>query len=154
MRLLTTPLLFLTFLASSSIAGSIDTVAGTSQAGSSGDGGPASMALLREPFHCEFDRQGNLLIADAMAGKIRRVNLTSGLIATVAGDGSNGLGTDGARALEATIGTPYAMAVDTNGDLYIVDQKTPVVRKVDGKSGRISTFAGTGNKGYSGDGGP
>ncbi len=112
------------------------------------------MATLREPFHCEFDRQGHLLIADATAGKIRRVDLGSGFISTVAGDGSNGLGVDGAPALEATIGTPYAIAVDTNGDLYIVDQKTPVVRKLDGKTGRVSTFAGTGKKGFSGDGGP
>jgi sugar lactone lactonase YvrE len=153
MRASMIPLLFLACVTSTSIAGTIDTVAGTGQAGSSGDGGAASAARLREPFHCEFDRQGNLLVADAAAGKIRRIDLASGLIATVAGDGSNGLGFEGANALEATVGTPYAMAVDTNGDLYIVDQKTPVVRKVDGKTGRASTFAGTGKKGYSGDGG-
>jgi sugar lactone lactonase YvrE len=154
MRLLTTALIFLACLASSSNAGKIDTVAGTAQAGLSGDGGPAKDALLREPFHCEFDRQGALLIADAPAGKIRRVDLASGLISTVAGNGSNGLGVDSSPALEATIGTPYAIAADSNGDLYIVDQKTPVVRKLDAKDGRVSIFAGTGKKGYGGDGGP
>ena len=140
--------------AGSNFAGPIDTFAGTGRDGSAGDGGPATKATLREPFHCEFDRAGNLLIADAPAGRIRRVDLKSGVISTVAGDGSNGLGTEGAPATEATIGTPYAMAVDSNGDLYIVDQKTPVVRKVDGRTGRVSIVAGTGQKGSSGDGGP
>ena len=146
--------ILLALASNSTLAGTIDTVAGSGQPGSTGDGGPASAARLIEPFHCEFDRRGHLLIADAPAGKIRRVDLTSGRIDTVAGDGSNGPGGDGATALEATIGTPYAIAVDANGDLYIVDQKTPVVRKVDGKTGRVTTFAGTGNKGYGGDGGP
>ena len=141
-----TILLLLVALAPPAPSGSIDTIAGTGQPGSGGDGGPASSATLREPFHCEFDGKGNLLVADAAAGRIRRVDLASGLISTVAGDGST--------SSEATIGTPYAVAVDSNGDLYIVDQKTPVVRKVDGKSGKISTFAGTGAKGYGGDGGP
>jgi streptogramin lyase len=154
MRCSTFPIFLMFLAASSTFAGTIDTVAGTGQAGSSGDGGAARAATLGEPFHCEFDRQGNLLIADAAAGKIRRVDLGSGLISTVAGDGSNGLGTEGTPALEATIGTPYAIAVDTNGDLYVVDQKTPVVRKLDARTGRISTFAGTGKKGFSGDGGP
>jgi sugar lactone lactonase YvrE len=154
MRLLSTALFFLASLASSSMAGEINTVAGTTQAGSSGDGGPAKDALLREPFHCEFDRQGALLIADAPAGKIRRVDLASGLISTVAGNGLNGLGLDSTPALEATIGTPYAIAADLNGDLYIVDQKTPVVRKLDARDGKVSVFAGTGKKGYGGDGGP
>jgi streptogramin lyase len=147
-------LLLLVLLAGLSPAGTIDTVAGNGRPGSDGDGGLARLASLREPFHCEFDRQGGLLVADAAAGKIRKVNLADGLISTLAGDGSNGLGPDSAPALEATIGTPYAMAADANGDLYIVDQKTPVVRKVDGRTGRVSLIAGTGKKGYGGDGGP
>jgi sugar lactone lactonase YvrE len=146
--------LLLLILAGDSRAGSIDTVAGNGRPGSAGDGGPARAATLNEPFHCEFDRQGALLIADAPAGKIRRVDLASGLISTIAGNGSNGLGVDSTPALEATIGTPYASAADSNGDLYIVDQKTPVVRKLDAKDGRVSLFAGTGKKGYGGDGGP
>jgi len=135
-------------------AGDIETIAGNGRPGSTGDGGPARVATLQEPFHCEFDRQGALLIADAPAGKIRRVDLSTGLISTVAGNGTNGRGVDQAPALEATIGTPYALAVDTNGDLYLVDQKTPVVHKLDAKDGRVSVVAGTGIKGYSGDGGP
>jgi sugar lactone lactonase YvrE len=146
MRFSTPCLLLLANLASPCLAGTIDTVAGSGQAGSGGDGGPATSATLREPFHCEFDRRGNLLIADAAAGKIRRVDLGSGLISTVAGDGS--------ADSEASVGTPYAIAVDSDSNLYVVDQKTPVVRKVDGKTGRITIVAGTGQKGSSGDGGP
>ena len=147
-------LLLLASLSGPSLAGTIDTIAGTGQPGSSGDGGPARSAKLVEPFHCEFDREGHLLVADAPAGKIRRVDLASGWIATVAGDGSKGPGLDPSPALEGTVGTPYAIAADPNGDLYIVDQQTPVVRKLDHQTGRLSVFAGTGRKGYGGDGGP
>ena len=147
-------LLILGPLAAGSPADVIETVAGTGKPGSSGDGGLASAATLVEPFHCEFDRSGMLLIADAPAGKIRRVNLETREISLFAGDGSNGLGKPGMPARRATIGTPYAMAADANGDVYIVDQVTPIVRKVDGKSGLVSVVAGTGQKGSSGDGGP
>ncbi len=153
MRRLTPALMLLASLTGPTWAGTIDTVAGTGKPGSAGDGGPARAALLREPFHCEFDRQGALLIADAPAGKIRRVDLVEGRISTFAGNGLNGLGPASAPALEATIGTPYAMAADSNGDVYIVDQKTPVVRKVDWRDGRVATIAGTGKKGFGGDGG-
>ncbi len=141
-----TLLLLLVALIPPAPPGTIDTAAGTGQPGSGGDGGLASSATLREPFHGELDGKGNLLIVDAAAGRIRRVNLASGVISTVAGDGSTNP--------ETTIGTPYAVAIDLDGNLYIVDQKTPVVRKLDGKTGRLSIFAGTGTKGYSGDGGP
>ena len=147
-------ILLLALMAGPSLAGTIDTVAGTGKPGSGGDGGPARSATLIEPFHCEFDRLGRLLVADAPAGKIRIVDLVGGGIAAFAGNGSNGVGIDSSPALQATIGTPYALAADANGDVYIVDQKTPVVRKVDGKTGRVSTIAGTGEKGYGGDGGP
>ena len=122
-------------------SGRIDTFAGTGQAGLTGDGGPAKAATLQEPFHCELDGRGGLLVADAPAGLIRRVDLASGRIETVAGRSS-------------TIGTPYAVAIDPDGSLYIVDQKTPVVRKVDATTGRVSVLAGTGEKGSDGDGGP
>jgi hypothetical protein len=154
MKLLTTVLLWLAIAPELATAGNIEPFAGTGIPGTSGDGGPARLATLNQPFHCEFDHQGNLLIADAMAGKIRRVDRTSGVISTIAGNGSNGPSIDGSSALSTSIGTPYALAADTNGDLYIVDQKTPVVRKVDGKTGRIMVFAGMGQRGSAGDGGP
>ena len=147
-------LLLLAVLAGPSAAGDIDTVAGSGKSGSTGDGGPARLATLVEPFHCEFDRAGALLIADATAGRIRRVDLATGTITTLAGNGTNGRGPESAPAPEATVGTPYAIAVDANGDVYIVDQKTPVVRKLDGKTGLVTIAAGTGVKGFAGDGGP
>ncbi len=140
---LTTALALLAALASPLPAGTIDTVAGTGEPGSSGDGGPATSARLREPFACELDGRGHLFIADAADGRIRRVDLASGVIATVAGEGPG-----------RSVGTPYAVAVDEAGNLYVVDQKTPEVRKVEAGTGRVSDLAGTGTKGYSGDGGP
>ena len=121
----------------------IDTVAGSGEAGSGGDGGPAASALLREPYGCELDGRGHLFVADAADGRVRRVDLETGVISTVAGDGPG-----------REVGTPYAVAVDAEGNLYVVDQKTPVVRRVDGKSGAVSVLAGTGAKGFGGDGGP
>src|SRR5438309_12097659 len=108
----------------------IDSVAGSGDAGSSGDGAPATSARLREPFGSALDGRGHLYIADAADGRVRRVDLASGRIDTVAGD-REGRG----------VGTPYAVAVDEDDNLYVVDQQTPVVRKVDGKTGRVSIIA-------------
>lgn len=150
----TTTLILLACLAAPSAAGTIDTVAGTGEPGFGGDGGPAPAARLAEPFHVELDARGGLLIADAGNRRIRRLDLASGSIATVAGDGRGGLGGDGGPATSAPIGTPYAVAAGGDGDLFLVDQQTPVIRKVDGRSGRISILAGTGSKGSGGDDGP
>src|SRR4051794_27166364 len=125
-----TALVLLAALATPARSGTIDTVAGTGEAGSSGDGGPATAARLREPFGCELDGRGNLFIADAADGRIRRVELASGRISTVAGDSPG-----------RSVGTPYSVAVDEDGNLYVVDQKTPVVRKVEAGSGRVSVLA-------------
>lgn len=134
-------------------AGTIDSVAGTGKGGYAGDGGKASAALLNQPFHCELDPAGNLLIAEANNHCIRKVDLKTGVISTVAGKGQKGYGGDGGKATDATMNEPYAVVADANGDLYIVDRLNAVIRKVDGKSGMISTAAGNGQKGYSGDGG-
>jgi len=136
----------------------ITTVAGTGKMGFSGDGGKATEAQLNMPFHCDFDRAGNLYIADSDNNRIRKVDVKTGLIATVAGNGQKGSGDqssrgDGGSAIKAAVSIPYAVAVDANGDLYIVEQKTTFVRKVDGKTGIITTVAGTGKPGFSGDGG-
>ena len=135
-------------------AGQTETVAGTGLAGSSGDGGPGKLAALDQPFHCEFDPRGRLLIADAPAGRIRRLDLATGIIETVAGNGASGVLRNGTPAVDSPIGIPYAIAADRNGDLYLVDQGRPVVIKVEQATGKASVFAGTGQKGSSGDGGP
>jgi sugar lactone lactonase YvrE len=135
-------------------AGTIDTVAGDGTAGYTGDGGPAVKARLNQPFHCDSDGRGALFIADAFNHCIRRVDLKKGTITTVAGSGKKGYSGDGGPATKATLNEPYAVVVAPGGDLYIVDRLNACVRKVDGKTGVITTAAGTGKKGYSGDGGP
>ena len=134
--------------------GSIETVAGTGQAGYSGDGGQATAAGLDQPFHCDLDHERNLYIAEAANHCVRRLDLRTGVITTVAGRGRAGYSGDGGPATEATMNEPYAVQVDRNGDLYIVDRLNAVVRRVDAGTADISTVAGTGAKGYAGDGGP
>jgi len=118
--------------------GTIDTVAGTGAVGPIIDGVPAREAMLGEPFHCDLDTQGNLFIADATDHRIRRVDAKTGLVSTVAGNGRAGTDGDGGPATDARIDTPYAVAVDRDGDLYIVQQRGRAIRKVDKLTGRIS----------------
>lgn len=134
--------------------GHIYTVAGTGDPGYEGDGGPASNALLREPFMCAFDPQGNLYIAEATNHCVRLVVKESGIITTVAGIGVEGYSGDGGPAVNSTFNQPYSLQVDANGDIYIVDRLNAAIRKVDAATGIITTVAGTGEVGYSGDGGP
>lgn len=133
--------------------GTISTMAGSGEAGYDGDGGAASAARLNEPFMCAFDRQGNLYVAEAMNHCVRRIDAHSGVITTVAGTGELGYSGDGGPATRATLNQPYALDIADNGDLYIVDRLNAVIRKVDAGSGMITTVAGTGTSGPSGDGG-
>src|SRR5262249_8398953 len=132
----------------------IDTVAGTGKAGYSGDGGPATKARLNQPFHCDLDSDSNLYIAEAFNHCIRKVDLRTGVITTVAGTGKKGYPGGGGPATKATFNEIYAVAVDTDGSLYVVDRLNAVIRRVDGRTGLVTTVAGTGTKGYGGDGGP
>jgi len=131
----------------------IETVAGTGKAGHTGDGGKAVQATLNQPFHCDLDGSGHLYIAEANNHCIRKVNLKDGIITTVAGSGAEGYDGDGGPATKATMNEPYAVAVDGSGDLFIVDRLNAVIRKVDGKTGTMTTVAGNGKKGFAGDGG-
>lgn len=133
--------------------GKIETIAGTGQAGYSGDGGKGTQAQLNQPFHCELDGRGNLYVAEAFNHCIRKVNLRTGVITTVAGNGQKGFSGDGGKATAATMNEPYAVVADEHDNLYIVDRLNAVIRKVDGKTSVISTIAGNGQKGYSSDGG-
>jgi hypothetical protein len=134
-------------------AGVIDSVAGTGKPGYSGDGGPATQATLREPFHCELVGE-QLYIAEAFNHCIRKVDLKTGQISTVAGTGKKGYSGDGGPATKATFNEPYAVVASPEGDLYIADRLNAVIRKVDGKTGLIHTVAGTGKKASGGDGKP
>ena len=131
----------------------IYTFAGTGEAGYTGDGGPASDALMREPFMCAFDDVGNLFVCEATNHIVRKVDAATGVITTVAGTGKLGYSGDGGPATEATMHEPYSLAIDSDGSIYIVDRLNAVVRRVD-PDGIITTVAGTGELGHSGDGGP
>ena len=130
--------------------GTITTVAGTGVGGFSGDGGPAVNAQLNFPYGVALDGAGNLYIVDAYNHRIRKVD-SSGTITTVAGTGASGFSGDGAAAVNAQLNLPFGVALDGSGNLYIADTYNHRVRKVD-SSGMITTFAGTGVGGFSGDG--
>ena len=134
--------------------GVFETVVGAGKKGYAGDGGPAKEALLNQPFHVELDGRRHLYVAEAENHCIRKVDLKSGTITTVAGNGKKGYSGDGGPATSATFHEPYAVAVDAKDNLYIVDRLNTVIRRVDGTTGIVTTIAGTGKKGYSGDGGP
>jgi streptogramin lyase len=145
------PLLFQVLAAE---PGTITTVAGTGSAGHAGDGGPAVQARLDQPFHVDLDAAGNVFLVEAGNHGVRRLDRQTGTLTSVAGSGKRGYDGDGGPAIQATLNEPYAVAVDANGDLYIADRLNAVIRKVNGKSGIITTVAGTGKKGFGGDGGP
>ena len=131
--------------------GAISTIAGTGVTGYSGDGGAAAGAQLNNPQSLALDASGNLYVADAGNVRVRKID-GSGNITTVAGNGTCcGHTGDGGAATAAQIGTPYGLAVDASGNLYIGDVSNNIVRKVT-SSGTITTVAGNGSFGYSGDG--
>jgi trimeric autotransporter adhesin len=134
--------------------GIITTVAGNGLAGYSGDGGPATSARLLNPRWICLDTAGNLLIADAGNHRIRKVDLLTGFISTVAGIGSATFSGDGAAATAAAINNPQGVYVDRANNIYIADGNNNRIRKVTASTGIISTIAGTGAQGYTGDGGP
>ena len=135
--------------------GKIQTYVGTGEKGYAGDGGPADKALCTEPFMCDFDAAGNLFYSESQNNVIRRVDKSTGIVTTVAGTGEAGYSGDGGPATQATMREPYSLQVDRgNGDIYIVDRLSAVVRRVDAATGIITTLAGTGEQGYGGDGGP
>ncbi|CAM5322219.1 NHL domain-containing protein [Streptomyces abikoensis] len=131
--------------------GKIKTVAGTGDAGYSGDGGLAVSARLNCPREVAVDGAGAVYIADASNHRVRKV-ATDGTISTVAGTGTGGFGGDGGLALDAQLKYPHGVAVDSTGAVYISEWGNYRVRKV-ATDGTISTVAGTGTGGFGADGG-
>ena len=132
--------------------GTITTIAGTGARGFSGDEGPAAEAQLAYPHAVSVDGAGNLYIADTSNHRVRKVDAT-GTITTIAGTGARGFSGDEGPAAEAQLAYPHAVSVDGAGNLYIADTSNHRVRKVDA-TGTITTIAGTGARGFSGDEGP
>jgi uncharacterized protein (TIGR03437 family) len=132
--------------------GTITTVAGTGAAGFSGDTGPATSAMLNQPNRVSVDAAGNLYIADSSNNRIRKVTL-DGTIMTVAGDGLRGYSGDSGPATSAALDNPVDVKPDALGNLFIDDDGNNVVRRVDTR-GIVTTVAGNGSSGFSGDGGP
>ena len=135
-------------------SGMITTLAGTGAESYGGDGGPAINAQLNWPSKVEVDDSGDVYISDYQNQRIRKVDFSTGVINTVAGTGSHGYSGDGSPATSAQLNSPTNVEVDNSGDLYIVDERNFCIRKVDASTGVITTIAGTGDEGYSGDGGP
>lgn len=134
--------------------GVITTVAGNGSAGPGGDGGPATSASLQDgPNGVAVDSSGNLYIADTANERIRRVDAITGIITTVAGNGTYGFSGDGGPATSAALGYPTNVALDGGGNLYIADAYNHRIRRV-APDGIITTVAGDGTQGYNGDGGP
>ena len=135
-------------------ASTITTVAGDGTAGYSGDNGPATAAELFRPSGVAVDPAGTILyIADELNNRIRKVNLATGVITTVVGDGAAGFSGDGGLATAAALDHPWAVAIDAAGDLFFADAGNNRIREVTA-GGTISTVAGDGTAGFSGDGGP
>lgn len=131
--------------------GTITTIAGTGKRGFEGDEGPAVAAALDTPAALAFDKDGRLLIADMGNHRLRRVDLSTGTIVTIAGKGTPGSGGDGGAAKDAELNTPGGLAVDGEGTIYIADSGNHRVRKI-GSDGNISAVTGTGTAGFGGDG--
>jgi sugar lactone lactonase YvrE len=135
-------------------SGNITTIAGTGVQGFSGDAGPATSATLDSPqglaLNNANDNASNLYIADTHNHRIRKLNLTTGNITTIAGTGTPGFSGDNAPANAAQLNLPTALALDTTGNLYLADTGNHRIRKIS-TAGIITTIAGTGTQGFSGD---
>ena len=134
--------------------GVISTLAGTGVAGFSGDGGAASQAQLRQPHSIALDRDGWLLICDVGNHRIRAVNLSTGMIETIGGTGERLPTPDGAPLKGTPLNGPRTMAVDRDGSIYLALREGNAIYRIAPDSRTLHHLAGTGEQGYSGDGGP
>ncbi len=134
--------------------GIVTTIAGNGIPGAGGDGGPATSAELNQPVDVKLDASGNLYIADYTNNKIRRVDATTGVISTFAGNSSATFSGDGGPATSAGLAYPQGIALDRSGNLFLSDSRNDRIRRVDALTNVITTVAGNGTYGFSGDGGP
>jgi sugar lactone lactonase YvrE len=132
--------------------GVITTIAGTGEAGSTGDGGPATEARIQNPKSVVV--HDGALYFSSLEDKIRRVGLASGIITTIAGTGVAGYSGDDGPATRARLDSPQRLAIDSAGNIYVADTGNSAVRRIDAATGTITTIAGDGTPGSSGNGGP
>ena len=132
----------------------ITTIAGTGVKGFSGDGGPGTIGQLNNPYGLVIGPGGALYICEVDNHRIRRLDMKTGKLSTVAGNGTEGYSGDGGPALEASLNQPYEIRFDKAGNMFFVEMKNHIVRRVDARTKIISTVAGSGKPGFSGDGGP
>jgi len=126
--------------------GRITTVAGNGEKGFAGDGGPALEAKLNEPYEVRFDPAGNVCWVERLSHSIRKLDIKTGRISTLAGTGTPGYSGDGGPAVSAQLNEPHSLAFDRAGHLYIADVKNHRVRKIDAKTGVITTILGNGKR--------
>jgi streptogramin lyase len=143
-----------TLLLTAAAGKTIRTIAGTGQSGYSGDGGLGTKAQVANPYGLTLGPDGALYICEEDGHRIRRLDMKTGVISTVAGTGEPGYSGDGGPALEAKLNEPYEVRFDSDGNMFFVEMRNNLVRRVDAKTRIISTVAGTGEPGFSGDGGP
>ena len=134
--------------------GTISAVAGNGTRGFSGDGGPALKAQLNEPYEVRFDREGNMFFVEMRNQLVRRVDATTRAISTLAGAGEPGYSGDGGPATKARLNQPHSLQLDASGNIFICDIGNHCIRRVDARTGIITTFAGTGAKAPTPDGAP
>jgi hypothetical protein len=121
--------------------------------GEQGDGSPAIEARLESPFGVDFDRAGNLYLVELTGQRVRKIG-KDGLLSTIAGDGTMGIRGDGGPATQAQFNGMHNLAIGPDDTIYLADTWNNCVRAIDPRSGKITRVAGTGEKGFSGDGGP
>ena len=134
-------------------SGIITTIAGTGVAMLSGDGGSATSASLNFPYGIALDSSSNVYIADAGNHCIRKITVSTGIMTTIAGTGYDRYTGDNGAATSAALNYPYGVSLDSVGNIYIADTNNHRIRKVTVSSGIMTTIAGTGISGYSGDNG-
>ena len=132
----------------------IETVAGTGQPEVNGDRGPALSFNIGDPFGVEIGPDGALYVTEVRNHRVLRMDLETGQVRAVAGNGTKGYSGDGGQATAAQLNEPYEVRFDSDGNMFFVEMQNHLIRRVDARSGVISTIAGTGQAGYGGDGGP
>ena len=141
-------------LASTLPAKTIRTLAGTGTAGYSGDGGPGTQAQINNPYGLTVGPDGALYVCEIGNHLIRRLDMKTGKVSTVAGNGKPGYAGDGGPATQASLNEPYEIRFDKQGNMFFVEMKNNLIRRVDAKTKIITTVAGGVEPGFSGDGGP